>query len=251
MINNLKRIIAKSKNPLLIPLKYIFYRFINNKYYEVSSFIKSFDELNSNEIIVTLKNGIKISSKKSFYPAAIQFKDRVKFGKKTKLKNIYMIDKYFFIYELISEAFINNEHFSLIDFSNVKVLIDAGANIGAFTLYSYLANPRIEKFYLIEPDEENCIFLEKNMKLNGINNYEIIKKGLWNKKGVLEFFINNKAGEHSLFDYNLDDNIKKVLINVDTLDNIINEYNIENIDLIKMDIEGAEINAFLKMKIIL
>ena len=123
--------------------------------------------------------------------------------------------------------------------SNEDIVIDAGANIGVFTL---LASQVAKNVIAIEPDEENLKILELNLNMNKITNVILIKKALYyHSNEILSF---KSDGVMSAFSSNGDKRVETI-----TLDDIIEESNLEPKSLIlKMDIEGAEKYAFKSME---
>lgn len=90
-------------------------------------------------------------------------------------------------------------------------------------------------------------YLEKNIRINKLeNNIIIIKKGVWCKKSRMHFY--KKAFFEGLSMMRPDEHSIKSTIEVDTLDNILVDLNIKKVDFIKMDIEGAEIEALKGIK---
>ena len=73
----------------------------------------------------------------------------------------------------------------------------------------------------------------------------VVEKGLWNKKDKLELFIKERPEGNSLLISR--GKVKTTEVEVDTLDNILEELKIDRVALVKMDIEGAEIEALKGM----
>lgn len=119
------------------------------------------------------------------------------------------------------------------------VFIDIGANIGK---YSIMVGNKLKNkgnVIAIEPESKNFKILEKNIRLNNLNNVIVISKGCFSKKGKLTFYLDNiGTGGHSLVKKEVGN--KKIEIEVDTLDNILKNLKIKRVDLIKIDVEGAE-----------
>jgi FkbM family methyltransferase len=112
---------------------------------------------------------------------------------------------------------------------NCKVFVDVGANIGGYSIRA----AKYCKVYAIEPLPRNYKILKINEKLNNvkINSFNI---AAGNKNGKVKLYYEPGAwGLPSL------KHIQKEFIEVEMkpLDEIINE---ESIDLIKIDVEGAE-----------
>lgn len=126
----------------------------------------------------------------------------------------------------------------------IDTFIDIGAHIGYYTLL--LAHKNI-KTYSFEPNLENYNILTKNLKINNFNNSVIYNLGLSDSVGELEFYYREGKSGHGSFNKKIvkqqNLNLCKI-INVDKLDNIhITGTNI----MVKIDIEGYELNAIKGM----
>ncbi len=124
-------------------------------------------------------------------------------------------------------------------------IVDAGANIGFYSLVSESFLGQQGMIYAFEPVPHNYNQLLKNIELSQSSNIKVFKKGLWNKTEVLEFSLDaemeNNAGSFTLG--NVQNAREKVKCEVTTLDSLVQEKQISKVDLIKMDIEGAELMA--------
>jgi FkbM family methyltransferase len=240
-----KNKIADSNSIFFLPVKMVFYRLFN-KYYKVNDLLKSSEIASDGSIIVELTSGIKLSSPPSKFPADINFTERYKYGNKSKMNKIIDVEKFFFLYEIISELFIFSEYFAFQELNEGDVVIDAGANIGGFVVQAARKIGKTGKIYAIEPNEENRRTLQKNLELNNIENCEILSDALWSEKCTKEFFISHRPGEHTLIDYEGDAHFQKkdvTTIHCERLDDLIKKHKIDKVDYLKMDIEGAEIEA--------
>lgn len=120
------------------------------------------------------------------------------------------------------------------------IFIDLGSNIGVYSLVAAKKNST-GKVISIEADPYNYQKLIKNINLNNFRNVIAINKGVSDKPEILEFYINttgNRGG--SSFKPNNFANKEKILVQCDTLLNILKSFNILNIDFLKLDIEGFE-----------
>src|SRR3989338_9436904 len=117
-----------------------------------------------------------------------------------------------------------------------SVIIDAGANIGAYSLYASQKN-KDSLIYALEPDSDNFSQLKGNIKINNLKNIIPIKKALSNTHGQVSFFIDSISSRgHSL----LWQTGKKVEVESITLQNLFKFLIIEKCAILKLDIEGAE-----------
>lgn len=117
-------------------------------------------------------------------------------------------------------------------------ILDCGANIGISVLHYKRLFPeaRITAF---EPDPQICEVLRRNLRINGASDVEVIEAALWDSEGELEFACDGADGGH------LNDVVgsdKNTLVRTQLLSGYLNE----PIDLVKMDIEGAEGRVILE-----
>jgi FkbM family methyltransferase len=123
---------------------------------------------------------------------------------------------------------------------NGDIIVDAGAYIGDTIEEIIKQNIAYEKIYAFEPDEQNYAKLIENTKT--YQNIETYKYGLWDKTDRLYFSAEANMGSSITTD------IGKANQTIDTLS--LDEFfkDKEKPILIKMDIEGAELNALLGAK---
>ena len=123
---------------------------------------------------------------------------------------------------------------------NVNTIIDAGGNIGCTSIYLAQKYPNA-KIYTIEPDKDNFNVLVKNTKK--YKNIIPINKGLWGENKILEI-VNNGLGEWGIQTFETENINQENVIETITMTDLMNQYNINTIDILKIDIEGAEKNVF-------
>jgi len=193
------------------------------------------------------------------YPMEVNLKN----GKKLKIQNLY--DLIFFANEkcsnFVSEGdvlnifdkdqivakfvnwrrngdFINiysDEVYGKLDFKG-KTVFDIGANVGDSPIYFSVKGA--SKVIAVEPAPLNFQALEKNIKLNSLDNIQAINCGIGGHESVITIkkdFFNNG---HLLYDESGDK------IDIFTLDNLIKKYS-QKPSVLKMDCEGYEIDIVL------
>jgi FkbM family methyltransferase len=139
------------------------------------------------------------------------------------------------------EVFIKNSYESeLVKFEKDDIVVDFGANIGMFALF---ASKKSKKIYSVEPLPETYINLQKNTQ--HLNNVTILNKAVYSKGGNIEFNKNKVSGASSIF--NQQDNFETVTIETITFDDFVKQYNLDRINYLKVDIEGAEFDLFENM----
>jgi FkbM family methyltransferase len=126
------------------------------------------------------------------------------------------------------------------------VVIDAGANLG---LYALLASGRVGaggKVLAIEPSSRELEMLRKNIELNDLTNIKAVQLALSDQtsEGDLLVAAPRHSGHNTLgaFIYGtaLD---HRERVKLERLDDIVRREELARVDLIKMDIEGAEYAA--------
>jgi FkbM family methyltransferase len=109
-------------------------------------------------------------------------------------------------------------------------------------VFSILASKRVGengKIFSFEPIVKTNNIFVKNLKINNIKNCFNFKYALGDANKKKEFFIrSNKLDAASIFKNKK--RAKKEIVNQIRLDDFVKENNIEKLDFIKADIEGAE-----------
>lgn len=122
------------------------------------------------------------------------------------------------------------------------VFIDVGANAGSYTI---LASRVVgSKTIAIEPIPDTFKRLVLNIKKNNIcDKVKLLNMGLSHTKAFLKFTSNLDCMNHVIHDGDKNNNIyKPLIVGVDKLDNIVND---QEISLIKIDVEGYELQVLL------
>lgn len=133
-------------------------------------------------------------------------------------------------------------------YKGTMVVFDIGANIGEYSelILKNRGTAALDDYHLFEP-QKSCFEILRN-KFKGAKNMAINNIGLSNESGSATIFKNEEgSGLTSLYKRNLDFyhykmDIKET-ITLDTSENYIARHNLKKIDLVKIDVEGNEINT--------
>lgn len=140
---------------------------------------------------------------------------------------------------LFANIFILREYNVPLD-GQVKTIIDCGANIGLASLYFISKFPNAE-IIAIEPEENNYQLLKHN--LESYENVRCLNKGVWSTSTNLEV-INANHGNHAFMVKESSISSERSIEAV-SIDDILNEFQLSEIDILKIDIEGSEEQVFL------
>ena len=137
---------------------------------------------------------------------------------------------------LFDECYENTAYFnSVTEKIQIDVLVDCGAFDGD-DIYDFVkVFPLYKMIYAFEPDLDNVSKMQRNMSKDGIRNVKIINKGVFSESTVLKFSSNEGVASHLSGEGD-------VLVPVVTLDEVPLDNCTGNL-LIKMDIEGSEMDA--------
>lgn len=125
--------------------------------------------------------------------------------------------------------------------SKQGTLLDLGANIGAFSL-PFAAHGW--KGYAFEAGSKNTDVLKKSILLNDFD-ITVVEQAVYNRTGSIKFVENGPWGsvENDIFHEE-----NAVVLDTVALDDWYEGAGVEQIDLIKIDIEGSEVAAFRGME---
>lgn len=126
------------------------------------------------------------------------------------------------------------EDYKFLSNSVNPIIIDAGSNIGVSLLY-FAENYKSSKIIGFEADNKIFSILKNNIKYNEINNVEVINKAVWIHDGGVNFSSDGADGSLIV----MDENSSKV--ESIKLSSFLMKF--PRVDLLKIDIEGAEIDV--------
>jgi len=125
--------------------------------------------------------------------------------------------------------------------------LDIGANVGYYTA---LALPRIGgtgRVIALEPDPENFQYLQATIRANRAANVIALPKAAGSAAGIMKMYTSSSnRGDNRLYPNNLTDGSCNV--EVCTVDDVLAEWAIGSVDLIKMDVQGFEGHVLQGMK---
>lgn len=117
-------------------------------------------------------------------------------------------------------------------------VVDVGAYIGLYTIMAAEKVGRNGKVIAIEPDPRNFEQLIKNLKLNNLQNVIPLKMALADYTGFAKLFLGQHGSVSSLLGKGDFETVQ-----VTTLDNLLEQMVMEKIDIVKIDVEGAELSV--------
>ncbi|MBU2566725.1 FkbM family methyltransferase [Patescibacteria group bacterium] len=168
-------------------------------------------------------------------PTSFNTPIKIRLNFKGRSFNFYI--KYILDFHLLKEIFIDEIYKHQIE-GTPDVILDAGSNIGASVVYFKLLYPN-SKVFAIEPHHGCIEVLHENAK---DFNIEVVSAALSDHDGVDKFYFNDEHWSASLFDRGRGS--KPIDVRTISLDSFLKEFNIDKVDIFKMDIEGAEFDVF-------
>lgn len=149
---------------------------------------------------------------------------------------------------VFNQVIFNQEYKYLVELLNLKnikveTILDCGANIGLTSIYLSSSYEKTN-IYAFEPANETFKRLENHIVLNNLSNIKLFKKGVWNKSTFLK--ADNSFRDGNDWSFRLVETQKKeeALFETISIDEVISQNNINSIDILKIDIEGGEVDLF-------
>jgi methyltransferase, FkbM family len=121
--------------------------------------------------------------------------------------------------------------------------LDAGANIGWYSLYGANIVGPSGKVWAFEPDPTNAELLRQNSALQKLSQIHVIEKALTDEDGRADLLLNsNNHGDHQVR--------KNSVGNIETvsLDHWMKSDDFQQLQLLKIDIQGSEPQMLAGMK---
>lgn len=119
-------------------------------------------------------------------------------------------------------------------------VVDVGAHVGYYTLLAAKRAGPAGKVFAFEPDPANYSLLEKNISLNDYHNVVAMNEAVSNHEGISTLFRTSlDNGRHSTYNHGLPGN-ENIETKSTTMDAFLGQQGWPRVDLVKIDVEGAE-----------
>ncbi|HYW98084.1 MAG TPA: FkbM family methyltransferase [Candidatus Elarobacter sp.] len=121
------------------------------------------------------------------------------------------------------------------------IVVDIGGNIGAFATYA-AAVCRASRVLVFEPFPENFAMLTRNVEENGLQMVTCVNEAVYGVRGQLPFHVHSTdSGSHSLATLAIEQKSgTSIEVQCCTLADVFDRFDLDRIDYLKMDCEGAE-----------
>jgi FkbM family methyltransferase len=148
--------------------------------------------------------------------------------------------------DVFTQIFLFEEYSCIKDLKEPKVIIDCGANVGYSSIYFLNKYPNASVI-AIEPDPENFKVCEKNLSYYD-ERVSLINSAIWSQKTGL--IISKAENWGNAYEWAMQ--VKECKegqepdIYAISIDDLLEDYGLSSIDLLKVDIEGSEAEIFAK-----
>ena len=153
------------------------------------------------------------------------------------IQKILEIFNYLFTSNLNEKRYLKNK---LLKHENI-VIFDVGANLGTYSdkVQKIFSNKKVF-LHLFEPNK----YLIKNLSAK-FSGHSINEVAISDFNSESDLYINSISSQSSLIEENsfIGEEVEKIIVNTIRLDKYIVEKQIEKIHLLKLDVEGYELNS--------
>jgi FkbM family methyltransferase len=126
------------------------------------------------------------------------------------------------------------------------IVIDVGAHIGLYTLIAAKRVGSSGKVIAIEPDPDNCNLLKRNVELNRLTNVIILERAAFSSDSKLKLYLPGKERGFTKLSTTMANRATTenfLEIDASTIDHLMLMQGITQVNWIKIDVEGAELEV--------
>lgn len=121
--------------------------------------------------------------------------------------------------------------------------VDVGGNKGDFALLAAKLVGESGNVVCIEPEPTNHGWIGRSIELNGYRNIRLCNLALADRDGECTLHLGTKSGFHTLLSGAPDRDQGTITVKTRTLDNLLRELKVGAVNILKIDVEGAELQV--------
>ena len=197
--------------------------------------VNTFREYPSN--VILLKKLLSIALWKMAFPLPNRYFLIEYYGGKIYLnlkESVMMMDRALGVYEYWKTKLFLNV------IKEGMTIIDIGVNKGYFSLlFAKLMNDK-GKVLSFEPEPNNCFWFRKSIQANGYSCIKLFQYALSDREGSVNLYRGKKSGWGSLFLSSYTEE-KTITAKTRKLDNVLKDEGMNKVDIIKIDVQGADL----------
>lgn len=125
-----------------------------------------------------------------------------------------------------------------------ETVVDVGSNVGLFTVKAAVEAGAHGRVISVEPHPVAWDILRKNVEMNGLKNVTTVRAALGASKGEARLLFSPRSTVGTLYESFLHTPTRDAAaVPVMTLDSLASDVGLDRIDLLKIDVEGAEMEV--------
>jgi FkbM family methyltransferase len=146
---------------------------------------------------------------------------------------------------VLQEIFLTKPYDRTLALSEGATVVDVGGYIGDFALYA-ASHLKAKKVVVYEPSPKNFALLQRNIAVNQLANRIIpVNKAIGTTGSVMMNTNSPDRDQVNVTSYGHKHNSELVAIDTDSLSNVLEQHHLGEVDLLKLDCEGAEYDIIL------
>lgn len=149
-------------------------------------------------------------------------------------------------FHVFEDIFVQREYADYFPFYQDAVIVDIGAHYGFFSLFADVNTGENARIFAVEPDGSNFIKLKENIHSQKSNKIQPENYAVANKSGEITLYKGSNINHSIEVSHGLLQNTSTFeKVKSISLDDLFNKHNLNHIDFLKMDCEGAEYEILL------
>lgn len=145
---------------------------------------------------------------------------------------------------VLREIFSSRVYANYFPFYEDAAIVDIGAHYGYFSIFASLNAGAEATIIAVEPSQHNYNVLRRNIQDSKVENAYPIRAAVSGQSGEADLFLGRHAN-HSLFREGMGP-VETEKVRSLTLDSLLQEQDLEEVDFLKLDCEGAEYPILLE-----